>query len=67
MKPCSRLSANTAARLSSSAGVGEILISDAALQAAGLDQEGLETRQLDLKGKTQPVVVHTLRYRETHS
>lgn len=52
--------ANTAARLSSSAGVGEILISDAAFRAAGLDLGKLETRQLELKGKTQPVLVHVL-------
>lgn len=52
--------ANTAARLSSSAGVGEILISDAAFRAGALDLGDLETRQLELKGKTQPVLVHVL-------
>jgi adenylate cyclase len=52
--------ANTAARLSSSAGQGEILISDAAYAAAGVDLGQLETRSLDLKGKSQPVLVHVL-------
>lgn len=52
--------ANTAARLSSSAGVGEMLISHAAFQAAALDLGDLATRQLELKGKSQPVLVHVL-------
>jgi adenylate cyclase len=49
---------NTAARLASSAAQGEILISDFAFQAASLDMIGLEQRKLELKGKTQPVLVH---------
>ncbi len=53
--------ANTAARLSSSAAVGEILVSDAALAAAGLNGDDLEHRELELKGKSQPVLVHVLR------
>lgn len=52
--------ANTAARLSSSARQGEILISDAAYTAAQLEFEGLETRYLALKGKSEPVMVHVL-------
>ena len=52
--------ANTAARLASAARVGEILISDAAYAAAGANYGSLETRSLDLKGKSQPVVVHVL-------
>jgi adenylate cyclase len=48
---------NTAARLSTSAGAGEILISQAACQAAGLDPNDLEKRSLSLKGKTEPVDV----------
>lgn len=59
--------ANTAARLSSSAHVGEILISDAAYQAAEVDLGALEERQLDLKGKSQPILVHVLSYKETNS
>jgi adenylate cyclase len=53
--------ANTAARLSSSARQGEILVSDAAYAAAGLDLGPMETRTLELKGKSQPVLVHVLR------
>ena len=49
---------NTAARLSSSAAIGELLISEAAYQAAHLDSAELEVRQLELKGKNQPVLVH---------
>lgn len=52
---------NTAARLSSSAGIGEILISEAALNASGLELSTLEKRQLTLKGKSQPVEVHVLK------
>ena len=52
--------ANTAARLASSARQGEILISDAAYTAAGLDLGQLEKRNLELKGKSQPVLVHVL-------
>ena len=52
--------ANTAARLASSARQGEILISDAAYTAAGLDLGQLEKRHLELKGKSQPVLVHVL-------
>jgi len=52
--------ANTAARLSSSAQQGEILISDAAYTAAGLDLGPLETRRLELKGGSQPVLVQVL-------
>jgi len=51
---------NTAARLSSSARQGEILISDAAYKKINLQMGQLETRTLELKGKSQPVVVHVL-------
>lgn len=43
---------NTTARLASEAGAGEILISEAAYAAAGLDLGDLERRQLELKGKS---------------
>ena len=43
---------NTAARLASSAAGGEILVTDAAASAAGLDASALEHRQLELKGKS---------------
>ncbi len=51
---------NTAARLSSSAEAGEILISAATSEAARLDVDQLEGRQLDLKGKSEPVSVYAL-------
>jgi adenylate cyclase len=44
--------ANTAARLASSAGPGEILVSSAAAAAAELETSGLETRTLTLRGRT---------------
>ncbi|HKZ44579.1 MAG TPA: adenylate/guanylate cyclase domain-containing protein [Anaerolineales bacterium] len=51
---------NTAARLSSSAGIGEILISQPAMQASGLDMGSLEQRELQLKGKSEPIVVNVM-------
>jgi len=52
--------ANTAARLSAAAKQGEILISDAAYQAAQLARTDLEERHLDLKGKTRAISVRVL-------
>jgi len=52
--------ANTTARLASTARQGEVLISDAAFTAAGLDLGQLEKRYLQLKGKTEPVLVHVV-------
>jgi adenylate cyclase len=52
--------ANTAARLASSASQGEILISDAAYTAAKQDYGPLEERELELKGKSERVLVHVL-------
>ena len=46
---------NTASRLTSLAKAGEILISDAAVTAAGLDTSALERRTLDLRGREQAV------------
>ena len=51
---------NTAARLASEAGSGEVLISAAAFSAAHL-QEDLERRQLELKGKSEPIGVYVLK------
>jgi adenylate cyclase len=48
---------NTAARLSSVAAAGELLVSAAALERAGVERTGLETRRLDLKGREEPVDV----------
>ncbi len=46
---------NIAARLRSEAGPGEILVSDAAATAAGIDVAGLEHRELELRGREQPI------------
>jgi adenylate cyclase len=51
---------NIAARLASAAGGGEVLVTSAAAQSAGLDVTGLEHRNLALKGKTQPTEVVVL-------
>lgn len=48
---------NVAARLASQAGPGQILITDTARQAAGLEVDGLEARRLQLKGRSEPVDV----------
>jgi adenylate cyclase len=52
--------ANTAARLSSRAGIGEILISSTTSSAIGLETTKLEQRVLELKGKTERVSVSVL-------
>lgn len=52
---------NITARLASQAGPGEALISDATCSAAGLDLGHLERRQLELKGKSEPVSVRVMR------
>lgn len=52
--------ANTTARLCSNAAAGEILLTEATAEAAGLTDSGLEKRQLDLKGKTEQVTVYVL-------
>ena len=46
---------NTAARLMSAAGAGEIVISAVTATAAGIDTTGLEQRTLDVRGRHQPV------------
>lgn len=52
--------ANVAARLSTEAGVGEVLISDPAFLAADLQIGELEKRSLTLRGKSEPLVVWVL-------
>lgn len=52
---------NIAARLASKAASGEAIISSAACEASGLDLGDLEQRQLELKGKSEPVGVRVLR------
>ena len=52
---------NTAARLASLAGPGEIIASDDSLRAAGLSTASLASRRLKLKGRSQPVDAWVLR------
>jgi adenylate cyclase len=52
---------NTGARLAANAAPGEILVSRQAWQAAGLDLEAAEKRDLQVKGRNQPVQVCVLR------
>src|SRR5688500_17603151 len=49
--------ANIAARLASSAGPGEVLISASASAATRTDLDGLEQRNLQLKGRSESVDV----------
>lgn len=46
--------ANTAARLSGEAAAGEVVVSQAIVEEANVDPSGLESRELQLKGKTEP-------------
>ncbi len=52
---------NTAARLASKAAAGEIIVSEYALKEAGMDGSELESRSLELKGISQPVLVRVMR------
>ena len=52
---------NVAARLSSAAAPGEALVSSASWEAAGESPEGLEERELQLKGRGEPIRVSVLR------
>lgn len=52
---------NVTARLASEAGAGEILVSDASCSAANLNVEDLEHRQMELKGRSEPIGVRVLR------
>ena len=52
---------NVAARLASLAAPGEALISEVACAAGGADLGDLERRQLDLKGRNEPVPARVLR------
>src|SRR5688500_17734727 len=51
---------NLAARLASKAETGEIIVSEQALQAAGVDGNPLESRTLELKGISEPVPVRVM-------
>jgi len=52
---------NLTARLASVASAGEILITEAARSAAGLETHGLESRRLELKGRKEPVDVWVMK------
>jgi adenylate cyclase len=52
---------NTAARLASAAGPGELIVSVAAAEAAGTVTDGLERRIVEIRGRTQPIEVIVLR------
>jgi adenylate cyclase len=51
---------NTAARLASKAAAGEILVSERALEQAGINGAELESRRLELKGIREPVTVRVM-------
>src|ERR1051325_1947133 len=51
---------NTAARLASKAGVGEIIVSEQALQKARIDGTPFESRSLELKGISEPVMARVM-------
>lgn len=51
---------NTAARLASKAAAGEIIVSEQAIKAAGIDGSELEQRSLELKGISQLVPVRVM-------
>jgi adenylate cyclase len=52
---------NTAARLASAAGAGEVLVSVDAARSAGLEIAALEHRSLELRGKSLPTEVVVVR------
>ena len=52
---------NTAARLAAEAAAGEIIVSEQALKEAGIDGGDLESRSLELKGISAPVLVRVMR------
>lgn len=51
---------NVAARIAGEARPGEVLVSEAACVAAGLECDVLESRELVLKGKSEPIRVRAL-------
>jgi adenylate cyclase len=53
-------SVNIAARLASAAATGEILAGETTIRAAGLEDAKLQTRNLALKGKSEPVAVRVV-------
>ncbi len=55
---------NTAARLAAKAAQGEIIVSEQALKEAGMDGSPFESRNLELKGISEPVPVRVMRDKE---
>ncbi len=51
---------NLAARLASKAAAGEIIVSEQAFTAAGIDGNELESRSLELKGISEPVLARVM-------
>lgn len=51
---------NLAARLASKASPDEIIVSEQALQTAGIDGSDLEARSLELKGISEPVIARVM-------
>lgn len=58
--------ANIAARLSTNARIGEILISEYAYKSSGLELGDLEKRVLELKGKSEPLEVRVILSQSNH-
>ena len=54
-------SVNVASRIVASAAAGEALISDVAYQRAGVDLGDLERRELEVRGRGEPITVHVVR------
>jgi adenylate cyclase len=52
---------NVAARLGSMAGAGELLVSATAWERSGLEEASIETRELEVKGRSRPIEVRVLR------
>jgi adenylate cyclase len=52
---------NTAARLASQAGPGEIVVSESSMKAGGMALNDAEQRCLELKGRNEPVDVRVIR------
>ena len=56
-----RKEVNAAARVASKVAAGEVIVSDIALQEAGIDTSAFVARRLELKGITEPVAVRVIR------
>ncbi|MDH3606368.1 MAG: adenylate/guanylate cyclase domain-containing protein [Acidimicrobiia bacterium] len=53
-------SVNVAARLSSAAAAGEVVVSEAACREAGLECDDYPSKELTLKGRVEPVTAHVI-------